>query len=190
MCVRLTVSAAQTGLGKCLCRFVRCDCAESFCRWRTRMTSSSLLDHKFFQWVTCLFLCSEARTLTSTIKLDQHSGFYRCNTHISCSRMQPCRVGTSVILLYDRSLTGQTHTNIHDKCIHTRQNVPISQYCRLQKSIVNIDKRRHTHSVRRSVRSLHSSAGMDDILVPDKVLEMVKQQKGVSLRTQDTAAAL
>lgn len=104
--------------------------------------------------------------------------------------MQPCRVGISVILLYDRSLTGQTHTNIHDKCIHTRQNLPISQYCRLQKSIVTIDKRRHTHSVRRSVRSLHSSAGMDDILVPDKVLEMEKQQKGVSLRTQDTAAAL
>lgn len=146
------------------------------------MTSSSLLDHKFFQWVKCLFLCSEARTLTSTIKLDQHSGFYRCNTHISCSRMQPCRVGISVILLYDRSLTGQTHK--YSLQVHPhKQNLPISQYCRLQRSIANIDKRRHTHSVRRSVRSLHSSAGMDDILVPDKVLEMEKQQKGVSLRT-------
>lgn len=77
------------------------------------MSSSFHLDHKFFQWVKCLFLCFEAGILTAIIKLDQHSGFYGLNTHISCSRMQPCRAGISVILLYDRSLTGQTHTKIN-----------------------------------------------------------------------------
>lgn len=110
---KLTVSGAPTGPGKCLCRFVQCDCAESFCRWRTRMSSSFHLHRRFFQWVKCLFLCFQAWILTAIIKLDQHSGFYSFNTHISCSRTQPCRVGISVILLYDRSLTGQIHTKIN-----------------------------------------------------------------------------
>lgn len=77
------------------------------------MASSFHLDRKFFQWVKCLFLCFQAWILTAIIKLDQHSGFYSFNTHISCSRTQPCRVGISVILLYDRSLTGQTHTEMN-----------------------------------------------------------------------------
>lgn len=42
------------------------------------------------------------------------------------------------------------------------------------KVIVKIDIKKNTDSVRSSLRSLHRSAGMDDILVPDKVLEVDK----------------
>lgn len=110
---KLTASGARTGPGKRLARFVQCDCAESFCRWRTRMSSSFHLHRKFFQWVKCLFLCFRAWILTATVKLDQRSGFYSFITHISCSRTQPCRVGISVILLYDRSLAGQIRTKMN-----------------------------------------------------------------------------
>lgn len=71
------------------------------------MASSFHLGRKFFQRVKCLFSGFRAWILTAIIKLDQHSEFYGFNTHISCSRTQPCRVGISVILLYDRSLTGR-----------------------------------------------------------------------------------
>lgn len=60
-----------------------------------------------------LLQCFESRTLTSNINLNQHSGLYRFNTHISWSRTQPSRVGISVILLYDRSLVEETRTNVN-----------------------------------------------------------------------------